>query len=84
MLLFFKTETLSLADIFIVDSIPTRGQTSHEANKFKIHALRSQPGTCGELLELVCQPMDPHPAATTQTWVDHLNQQIQSKSTCLC
>ena len=73
-------EVLSLADIMTVVPLPNRGQSSHEAIRFKIHGLQSQPGTCGKLLEVVCQPDDPHPAATTQTWVDHLNQQIQSKA----
>ncbi len=63
--------------MFVVPLVSS-GQGSHEATKFKIHGLKSESGSCGRLLELVCQPDDPHPAATTQTWVEHLNQQIQS------
>ena len=71
---------MSLADIMFVVPFASSGSQSrsHEATKFKIHALKSEPGSCGRLLELVCQPDDPHPAATTQTWVEHLSQQIQS------
>lgn len=71
-------QVLSLADIFAVTPTNARGRQNQQSSKFTIYALKSQPGSCGELLEIICQPLDPHPVATTQTWVEFLSQQIQS------
>lgn len=70
---------LSLADIFAIVMTNRRGRVdSTHGTQFVIHALRSKEGTCGQLMELVCIPMDPHPNATAQTWTEYLSQQIQS------
>lgn len=74
----FPPESLSFADIITIVPQPSRGQSSQEATKFVVHGLQTQPGTCGKLVELTCQPDDPHPVATTQNWVNHLSHQIQS------
>ena len=71
-------EALSLADIFAVVVTNPRGRADPQGTQFIIHALKSKPGSCGDLMEITCQPLDPHPAATSQTWGEYLSQQIQS------
>ena len=82
-------EALSLADIFAVVVTNPRGRPDPQGTQFIIHALKSKPGSCGDLMEITCQPLDPHPAATSQTWGDYLSQQIQSmrereSMSCVC
>lgn len=71
-------EVLSLADIFAVVVVNSRGRPDVHGTQFVIHALKSKPGSCGDLIEVTCQPLDPHPAATSQTWGEYLSQQIQN------
>lgn len=75
-----RIEKLSLADIFGVVIVNSKGHPDPNGSQFAVHALRSNPGTSGNVMELICQPLDPHPAATSQTWTEHLSQQIQSGS----
>jgi hypothetical protein len=73
-----RNYVLSLADIFGVTAINSKGRPDLNGPVFVIHALRSIPGSCGKLIQVVCQPLDNDPSTISSTWVDHLTQLIQN------